>query len=351
MKRFFLPFLLLSPLWAQITQIPGGSTACPTCTTNAAALTANQLVIGQGSNTAATLGSLGSATTVLHGGSGAPSFSAVVLTTDVSGILPVANGGTNNAFFTVSGPATSAKTYTFPNSSSTILTDAAVVTAAQGGTGVANSSTITLAGALVTSGANSLTLTTTGATNVTLPTSGTLLASTSSYINMSAANCLAGTCAVGFTTPASTGPTATAHTGTNTIYGTADFPNTDANPYSVQGHFRLPPDWLGTIALGIKWMTSATTGSVVWQMQGICVTDAETADPSFNTAQTVTDAAKGTTLQWNNTSIASLTVTGCAADEEYLFKFFRDSSNGSDDLAATAQLVALQFKLTRTGNQ
>jgi hypothetical protein len=32
-----------------------------------------------------------------------------------SGLLAVANGGTNNAFFTVSGPASTAKTYTFPN--------------------------------------------------------------------------------------------------------------------------------------------------------------------------------------------------------------------------------------------
>jgi hypothetical protein len=50
-----------------------------------------------------------------------------------------------------------------------------------GGTGVSNSNTITLggnistAGALITSGANSLTFTTSGPTNVTLPTSGTLV--------------------------------------------------------------------------------------------------------------------------------------------------------------------------------
>jgi hypothetical protein len=51
-----------------------------------------------------------------------------------------------------------------------------VLDSSYGGTGVNNgSSTITLAGNLVTSGANSLTLTTTGATNVTLPTSGTLV--------------------------------------------------------------------------------------------------------------------------------------------------------------------------------
>ena len=59
-------------------------------------------------------------------------------------------------------------------------TVAGVVPAASGGTGVANSYTITLggavstAGALTTSGAYSLTLTTTAATNVTLPTTGTL---------------------------------------------------------------------------------------------------------------------------------------------------------------------------------
>lgn len=51
-----------------------------------------------------------------------------------------------------------------------------IVGSTYGGTGVNNgSSTITLAGNLVTSGANSLTLTTTGATSVTLPTSGTLV--------------------------------------------------------------------------------------------------------------------------------------------------------------------------------
>jgi hypothetical protein len=63
------------------------------------------------------------------------------LTTGVTGILPVTNGGTNNAFFTVSGPASSAKTYTFPNASSTVLTSNTAVTVAQGGTGRITSTT------------------------------------------------------------------------------------------------------------------------------------------------------------------------------------------------------------------
>jgi hypothetical protein len=66
---------------------------------------------------------------------GASNTLSVRLANDVSGILPVANGGTGNAFFTVSGPGTTAKTYTFPNASTTILTTNAAVTVAQGGTG------------------------------------------------------------------------------------------------------------------------------------------------------------------------------------------------------------------------
>jgi hypothetical protein len=51
-----------------------------------------------------------------------------------------------------------------------------IITGTFGGTGVNNgANTITLAGNLVTSGANSLTFTTTGTTNVTLPTTGTLI--------------------------------------------------------------------------------------------------------------------------------------------------------------------------------
>lgn len=60
--------------------------------TNGASLTSNQLVIGGGSNAVSTLGSLGTTTQVLHGNAGgAPTFSAVSLTADVSGNLPVTN--------------------------------------------------------------------------------------------------------------------------------------------------------------------------------------------------------------------------------------------------------------------
>jgi hypothetical protein len=79
-----------------------------TCTGNAA--TATNLA----NNT-------GTATTVLHGNaSGAPAFSAVVLTTDVSGVLPAANGGGPQGV-TSSSSGTNAVSVTATNSQQTFV--------------------------------------------------------------------------------------------------------------------------------------------------------------------------------------------------------------------------------------
>lgn len=97
------------------------------------------------------------------------------LTAKVTGILPSANGGTGNGFTAFTGPTTSTKTFTLPNASATILTDNALVTGAQGGTGVNNSGkTITIGGNVTFSGAFAFTGTLTNTTSVTFPTSGTL---------------------------------------------------------------------------------------------------------------------------------------------------------------------------------
>lgn len=75
-----------------------GTIACATCVTSAAALTVNQLVLGGGSQASAVLGALGTTTTLLHGNAaGPPSFAAVSLVNDVTGVLQPANGGTGGA--------------------------------------------------------------------------------------------------------------------------------------------------------------------------------------------------------------------------------------------------------------
>jgi len=141
--------------------------------------------------------------------------------------------------------------------------------------------------------------------------------------------------------PASNPAVAACKTGTNTQMGVLDF--ADSSNLSAQLHYMLPTTWTGAIDARIKWLTSATSGSVVWQVSTICVADAETDDPSFNTASTVTDAAKGTTLQTNDASITGVTATGCAAGELMHIKIQRDSGHASDNLAATARLIGLEL--------
>lgn len=68
-------------------------------TNSTTALSGSSIMISNGS--AIVQGTAGTSTTVLHGNaSGAPTYGAVSLTTDVSGTLPVANGGLGSASFT-----------------------------------------------------------------------------------------------------------------------------------------------------------------------------------------------------------------------------------------------------------
>lgn len=127
-----------------------------TVTNTAGALTAAALVIGNSGNDVTVLASLGTTTTLLHGNVGGnPSWSAVSLTADVSGLLPVANGGLNSSSIAFSGPSGGAKTFALPNTSTTILTTNTAVTLAQGGTG-ADLSAIAKGGLIVGAAANTV---------------------------------------------------------------------------------------------------------------------------------------------------------------------------------------------------
>lgn len=108
-----------------------GFTAAGTIASSVA-LTANQIVLGGGAGSTPTpLGSLGTTSTVLHGNAaGAPTFGPVALTTDVSGQLPLANGGTGQGSASAARGATGLNidaVTTFGNASYVVLTTDRVV--------------------------------------------------------------------------------------------------------------------------------------------------------------------------------------------------------------------------------
>jgi len=170
--------------------------------------------------------------------------------------------------------------------------------------------------------------------------------SSDAYVNYKAAICQDVTATAGFSMAAANAATPACVTGANTNYGVLQF--TEAATEDVQDHFSLPATWVGTVDLAIKWRSTAVAGDVVWQVQTICVADAETGDPAFNAASTVTDTTKGVANQWNDAAITGVTITGCAAGEELLFRFFRDPTAGADTLNATAELISLLWTIRRT---
>lgn len=194
-----------------------------------------------------------------------------------------------------------------------------------------------VAGSAVTTAASTTTL-----TNKTLDVEGTgNVITIPKRLWFPAAGCNNATAGSVWDLPTSNPAVAACKTGTNTQLGVLDF--ADASNLSAQLTYKLPSTWSGAIDANIKWMTSATSGDVVWQFSTICVADAETDDPAFNTASTVTDTAKGTTNQTNDATITGVTATGCAAGELIHLKIHRDSAHASDTLAATARLIGVEL--------
>lgn len=102
------------------------------------ALTNHAVVIGGGAGaTPKTIAACGANTAVMGAAASDPTCRAIdVSTADVTGIMGSANGGTGNGFTKFSGPASTEKTFTLPNSSTTLLN---IATAPDAGTRTAGS--------------------------------------------------------------------------------------------------------------------------------------------------------------------------------------------------------------------
>lgn len=131
----------------------------------------------------------------------------------------------------------------------------------------------------------------------------------------------------------------------NAAKGVLEF--ADSGTVTIFHSFKLPTDWTSTIDVKLYWYTSATSGNVVWQVSTGCVGTGDAIDPTFNAAQTITDAAQGTTNKLNIATLSSLTTTGCAVDEEFYLKLSRDPAHASDTIGAAARFTGLELTYRR----
>jgi hypothetical protein len=162
------------------------------------------------------------------------------------------------------------------------------------------------------------------------------------YISMPAANCQFGAGATSFSMRVADAPTPTCYEGTNVNLGVLQFADTATQV--VQTMLR-PEGTFTRIDLLGHWRTTATSGSVVWQVQTACAGDGDGTDPAWGTAQTIVDAAKAVANQLNQFSLTG--VTACSAGQTMWVRFFRDPAHASDNLNATAELVGLTWVIVR----
>jgi hypothetical protein len=127
----------------------------------------------------------------------------------------------------------------------------------------------------------------------------------------------------------------------------------EATSQSVQGMIPLAPTWSAAagIPAGLTWRTAPVVGDSLWRIQGQCIADGEVPGNFSAAVDFTADTAKGTTLQWNDTATLTLTtgdaLAGCAAGETFLFRLWRDATQGGDTLAGAAELISARFTLTR----
>jgi hypothetical protein len=114
----------------------------------------------------------------------------------------------------------------------------------------------------------------------------------------------------------------------------------------ITGKWRVPENYVGTPKLEIEWVTTATSGDCVWDVDYTAIADGESYDPSADQqSASVTDTAAGTARLLNRATI-TLTAANFAVGDEVQFGLFRDAADAADTLAATAWLVGAYFSFT-----
>lgn len=226
----------------------------------------------------------------------------------VSGILGATNGGTANAFFAVSGPATSIKTYTFPNANSTMVSE---------------DSTNTLTN-------KTLNVESTGNT-ITIVKEDWIVAARNASVSSNLV----------WNVPSSNPATVNGATQANGVsVGWLDYSASATNDGQFQ--YRLPSSFTGAIDLDLVWSSSNTnTGNVRWSISCACGTG---GNPTFNAASAQSIAGNGVTDQDNVTTFSSIDSTGCAAGDMLYMRVQRLGADGADTHTGVAQVKGATFR-------
>ncbi len=113
----------------------------------------------------------------------------------------------------------------------------------------------------------------------------------------------------------------------------------------------MPKSWNGsTITAEFYWTTTATdTDACIWGIQGLTVSNDETIDQVYGTAQLATDnviSGAEEVLISPTTNAVTLAGGTPAAGDLAFFQVYRDADDGSDTMAEDARLIGVKIHYT-----
>lgn len=273
------------------------------------------------------------------GSTAAPGFQSIgladipliPLTTQVSGILPVANGGTGASTLVLPGTSAAVASQWLKSYDATTGIFAKTQPAF---TDVSGSAACGQLPAL------------TGDTTSTAGTCGTVTAKVGGNFIITRATIGVGNCASGVaSTWWNTSLVSACHTGTNVIEATMPF--NDGDTAQIPQALDLPPDWTGAIDVKAVFSHPAVTGTVIWNVQTACAATNGTVtdDIAFNAVDALGTVTLGgsANAQWA-ASKTGVNITGCAAGNTLMLKI----SRATDTAVGAANLKNIEVTLRRT---
>jgi hypothetical protein len=110
----------------------------------------------------------------------------------------------------------------------------------------------------------------------------------------------------------------------------------------------MPKGWdEGTVTFIPYWTATSGSGNVIFGMRAVAVSNDDTLDAAFGTAQTSTDTLLATGDLHIGPESAAITIAGTPQENDLVtFEVYRDGDNGSDTFSGTAELIGVKVIYT-----
>ncbi len=115
----------------------------------------------------------------------------------------------------------------------------------------------------------------------------------------------------------------------------------------AQFQIAFPKNWdMGTVTAEVHWTAQSGSGTVIWGLQGMSLSNGGVMDSAYGTAIESTDTVLSA-KQVHMIAIAAVTLAFTPdVGDESLFQVFRNAASGSDTLAVDANLLGINIFYT-----